>query len=35
MKIITLLPLVDWLAMGCFFAMWIGYALFAKLWGRH
>jgi uncharacterized membrane protein len=35
MKIINLLPLVDWLAMGCFFAMWIGYALFAKFWGRH
>jgi len=35
MKIITLLPLVDWLAMGSFFAMWIGYALFAKFGARH
>lgn len=35
MKILTLLPLLDWLAMGIFFAMWMGYALFAKYGGRH
>jgi hypothetical protein len=35
MKIITLLPGVDWLALGIFFALWIGYALFANYWGRH
>lgn len=35
MKIITLLPLADWLAMGIFFAMWMGYALFAKNSGYH
>ncbi|MFZ9543856.1 MAG: DUF599 domain-containing protein [Hylemonella sp.] len=30
MKVLSLLPLVDWLALGCFFVLWVGYALFAK-----
>lgn len=34
MKILTLLPLVDWLALAAFVAIWIGYVAFARLWGR-
>jgi uncharacterized membrane protein len=30
MRVLTLLPLVDWLALLAFFAAWIGYAMFAK-----
>ena len=30
MRVWTLLPLVDWLALVAFFAAWIGYAMFAK-----
>lgn len=33
MKIITMLPLLDWLALGTFLAIWIGYVAFARLWG--
>ena len=29
-RVLTLLPLVDWLALVAFFAAWIGYAMFAK-----
>jgi uncharacterized membrane protein len=34
MKILSLVPLPDWLALVSFFALWIGYAWFAKVWGR-
>jgi uncharacterized membrane protein len=34
MKIIALLPWVDWLALGCFFMVWAGYAWFARHGGR-
>ncbi len=34
MKIFSLLPWMDGLAMGAFFALWLGYAWFAKAWGR-
>lgn len=30
MRVLTLLPLVDWLALVAFFAAWVGYAMFAK-----
>ena len=33
MKIITMLPLFDWLALVTFLAIWIGYVVFARLWG--
>jgi uncharacterized membrane protein len=33
MTLIELLPLRDWLALASFFALWVGYALFAKEWG--
>lgn len=33
MKIITLLPWADWLAFFCFFALWVGYAWFARIRG--
>jgi uncharacterized membrane protein len=33
MKLINLIPWADWLALGCFFALWVGYAWFAKFWG--
>lgn len=29
-RIVTLLPLIDWLAVVAFFAAWIGYAMFAR-----
>jgi len=34
MKILTLLPWADWLAMALFFGLWLGYAWFAKVNGR-
>ena len=34
MKILSIIPWTDWLALVCFFALWIGYAWFAKVWGR-
>lgn len=33
MKIVALLPWADWLALICFFALWAGYAWFAKSLG--
>jgi uncharacterized membrane protein len=33
MKILSLLPWSDWLALTAFFALWVGYAWFAKVWG--
>ena len=33
MKLINLIPWADWLALVCFFALWVGYAWFAKFWG--
>jgi len=37
MKIIQLLPWTDWVALGFFVVVWIGYAVFAKHWsdGKH
>lgn len=34
MKIFSILPWADWLALVCFFALWVGYAWFAKAWSR-
>lgn len=34
MKIFSILPWADWLALACFFLLWVGYALFARVWGR-
>ena len=34
MKILTLLPWADWLAMALFFGLWIGYAWFARVNGK-
>ncbi|MCD6666869.1 DUF599 domain-containing protein [Hydrogenophaga bisanensis] len=34
MKIISIIPWADWLALVCFFSLWVGYAWFAKVWGR-
>lgn len=33
MKVLSLLPWFDWLALVAFFVLWIGYAMFAKYWG--
>ncbi len=33
MKIVNILPLTDWLALVCFFFLWVGYAWFARVWG--
>jgi uncharacterized membrane protein len=33
MKIITMLPWADWLALITFFALWVGYAWLAKVRG--
>jgi uncharacterized membrane protein len=33
MKILSLLPWIDWLAMSLFFGLWIGYAWFARVNG--
>jgi uncharacterized membrane protein len=37
MKIIQLLPWTDWVALGFFVLVWVGYAMFAKHWsdGQH
>ena len=35
MKIISMLPWADWLAMAVFFGLWSGYAWFAKSRGMH
>lgn len=34
MTIIRILPWADWLALVCFFALWVGYAWFAKSWAK-
>jgi uncharacterized membrane protein len=34
MKIFSILPWADWLALVCFFGLWVGYAWFARVWGR-
>ena len=34
MKIFSILPWADWLALVCFLALWVGYAWFAREWGR-
>jgi len=34
MKILSILPWADWLALVCFFALWMGYAWFTRVWGR-
>jgi uncharacterized membrane protein len=34
MKIISILPWADWLALVCFFSLWVGYAWFSKAWAR-
>lgn len=34
MKILSLLPWADWLALVVFFGLWTGYAWFAKAWGK-
>jgi len=33
MKILSMLPWADWLALASFFGLWAGYAWFAKFWG--
>jgi uncharacterized membrane protein len=33
MKIFSILPWADWLALVCFFVLWVGYAWFAQFWG--
>ncbi|MBL0919967.1 MAG: DUF599 domain-containing protein [Hydrogenophaga sp.] len=34
MKILSILPWADWLALVCFFALWSGYAWFARSWAK-
>jgi uncharacterized membrane protein len=34
MKFFSILLWADWLALVCFFALWIGYAVFARSWGK-
>ena len=34
MKILSMLPWGDWLALGSFFGLWVGYAWFAKVRGK-
>ncbi|QHE86846.1 DUF599 domain-containing protein [Hydrogenophaga sp. BPS33] len=34
MKFLSIIPWTDWLALACFFALWMGYAWFAREWGR-
>ena len=34
MKIFSILPWADWLALVCFFALWVGYEWFARVWGQ-
>lgn len=33
MRIFSILPWADWLALVCFFVLWTGYAWFARVWG--
>lgn len=33
MKILSMLPWADWLALASFFGLWAGYAWFARFWG--
>lgn len=33
MKVLSLLPWADWLALVVFFVLWVGYAVFARHWG--
>lgn len=33
MKVFSLMPLVDWLALASFIGLWVGYAWFARFWG--
>ncbi len=35
MKIISMLPWADWLALMAFFSLWVGYAWFSKARGQH
>ncbi len=34
MNVFAFLPKADWLALVCFFALWIGYAWFARVWSH-
>ncbi len=34
MKILSIIPWADWLALASFLALWVGYAWFARVWGR-
>lgn len=34
MKFLAIIPWADWLALVCFLAIWVGYAWFARVWGR-
>ncbi|MGE0351306.1 DUF599 domain-containing protein [Hydrogenophaga sp.] len=34
MKVLSIIPWADWLALVCFFFLWVGYAWFARVWGR-
>ncbi|MCW5654083.1 DUF599 domain-containing protein [Hydrogenophaga sp.] len=34
MKILSIIPWADWLALAGFLTLWVGYAWFARLWGR-
>ena len=34
MEILSILPTADWIALVCFFGLWIGYAWFAREWGK-
>lgn len=34
MKFLSIIPWADWLALVCFMALWVGYAWFAREWGR-
>lgn len=33
MKVFSIMPLVDWLALAVFVLLWVGYAWFARFWG--
>ena len=35
MKIISMLPWADWLALLAFFSLWVGYAGFARMGSQH
>ena len=34
MKIFSVMPLLDWLAVSGFLLLWVGYAVFAHVWGK-